>query len=79
MLYNFSSGGFAELKGFQKKKTEQRVKKTNTIRLKIKKLENIIMKLYYQEMVTFQLRETKELWCSYTNQRWNPLMRLKVD
>lgn len=43
-----------------------------------KKLENIIMKLYYQEMVTFQLRETKELWFSYTNQRWNPLMRLKV-
>lgn len=26
-----------------------------------KKLENIITKLYYQEMVEFQLRETKEL------------------
>lgn len=43
-----------------------------------KKLENIIIKLYYQEMVTFQLTETKEPRFSYTNQRWNPLTRLKV-
>ena len=43
-----------------------------------KKLENVIMKLYYQEMVTFELKETKELRFSYTNQSWNPLMRLKV-
>lgn len=43
------------------------------------KLGNIITKLYYQEMVTFQLKDTKELWSSYTKQRWNPLMRLKVS
>lgn len=42
------------------------------------KLESIIMKLYYQEMVTFQLRETKGLRFGYTKQRWNLLMRLKV-
>lgn len=41
------------------------------------KLENIIMKLYYQEVVTFQLTETKS--CGgVTQTRVDSLMRSKV-